>query len=125
VLPLPVGMLKIVPLQAQYLPKEKRITLYAVRGVHSLYLLEVCAVPTHVQAQACPLRMRARALRDANYKWHTGPATIFPEVERLLTADVPEEPPHHYWHEIPLTRLLLGKFWVGHITRWRNAVPPQ
>jgi hypothetical protein len=68
-------MLMVVPLQAQYHPKEKRIPLYAVRGVHILYLLEVCAVPTHVQVQACPLRMRARFLRDANYKWHTGPLT--------------------------------------------------
>ncbi len=73
VLPLHVGILSGVPHQAQFLPKEKRTLLYAVRGAHTLCLLEVCAVPKHVLAQEFLLRMRARALRDANYKWRTGP----------------------------------------------------
>ncbi len=68
-----MGILSGVSHQAQYLPKEKRTLLYDVRGAHSLYLLEVYVVLKHVQAQGFPHRIRARALRDANYKWHTGP----------------------------------------------------
>jgi hypothetical protein len=56
-----------VALQAQYLPKEKHIPLYGVRGVHTLYLLEIYDHSTDPQAQASPLRMLLRSLLDANY----------------------------------------------------------